>query len=1346
MSKVMCYASAVGGPIRRLPFPRLLASMCVVIGLTAMTVSPALAGQARLLAGVFGTASSSPANPYPLSTAFADAVDFETHDVYVLDPEGQRVEKFDSAGHFILMFGKEVDRTTGGNVCTAISGDACQAGVAGSSPGAFVFSPGSFYLAGVAVDNSGVPGQQGDVYVSDGSVISKFDSGGNIVSGWGNNGEGDTKNGPPNGQLNGLNATGPGPVTFGGVGGVEGIAVDRAGNLWVSAKGVSVKGEPSRHVVFEFGSSSSFMRSWSILFAGGGYIAVDSEENLYIGSPPDKLSTSGTLIGSVFDIGGLRANDLIVDPVSNELYVSVDTEGSSAIYRYASCEPHLVQGIEVACHQTESFGANNIEAEQSVAISIDPSTPADTLYATEPYVGKVLAFSLETVPDVSTGKAVGFGLGSAVLAGSVDPSGVELAAGLAGCRFEWGEHGAGEPGSYGHVAPCDMTAAQIGSGSSPVEVHANISGLQQGHVYHFRLVAGNHNQVNELIDEPSLGADLSFGPPSIESSSALNVGSNSAVVQAQVDPNNVDTHIRAEYGTEPGVYGQSTPVVDLGAGGSSQSASFQLLGLAPGTVYHYRFVAENALGEGGEAVVSPDRAFTTQTGGSFRLPDGRAWELVSPADKHGAKPFAISEEGLVQASTDGNAATYIVSAPTESEPAGAANGIQVLSRRTLAGWVSQDIVAPHEESTGASIGGGPEYSFFSTDLSRGLLQPFGSFAAALSPEASEQTPYLWTDFASGDVGSPCLSSCYRPLVTGAEGYANVPAETVFAQTCKTTSVCGPRFVGASPDLSHIVLTSEAPLVEGAPAGRGNSGESSLYEWAAGKLTLISVLPNEQPESANGLALGWHNSVARNAVSLDGSRVVWSDVAGRLFVRDLSKEKTVQVSSGEAKFQMADTTVSKVLFTEDGSLRECDIVESEGGLHCETSDLAPVGTGNSEVQGVVAGGSEDDGYVYFVANAVLRNSGAPVAGAQQGGCGGFGDTSVECNLYVRHDGTIKLVAVLSGDDSPDWGGGGGLADLTGLTARVSPDGRWFAFMSDRSLTGYDNRDSANGKPDEEVYLYDAVANGGAGRLICASCDPTGARPHGIEYESLAIVKLAIGRVGFASNQGIAANVPGWTPYGHGRALYQSRYLSDSGRLFFNSTDALVPQDSNGTGDVYEYEPSGVGDCTTESAMFVATQGGCLNLISSGASKEESGFVDASEDGSDVFFESGARLSPADTDSSVDVYDARVEGGFPEPPAPPACEGDACQSPIAAPEDQTPGSLTYHGPGNQGSSSSVSGVGKPKAKPLTRSQKLVRALKACKRIRSKGARNGCVRRARSRYGNARVGRATTKKRGR
>jgi hypothetical protein len=1313
-------------------------------GCVLAVASPALAGQRRLLTGVFGAATSTPANPYPLESAGDVAVDDETHDVYVVDTRGNRVEKFDSAGHFILTFGKQVNRTTGSNICTAISGDVCQAGVAGSSPGAFEFNFGS---QGLAVDNSGIFGQ-GDIYVvatnaSRQSTISKFNSEGEVISSWGNNGEGYAKNGPPNGQLNGSNATGT--VVSGPFGLIGGIATDPLGNLWVNVTNAENNFASD---VFEFHPSSSFVTSWS---ARAGKITVGftgNEDKIYTGGfEITEYKASGSPIGPVSGVGG----SIVIDQVSNELYIEHSGFYSpDVIDRFAaSCHPELtVEREAIYCIPEEAFGANNFHINQTSGIAIDPGTSANTLYAAEEagsireireetaHPARVLSFAVATVPDVTTAKASGFSAGSATLSGTVDPDGVELESGLEGCRFEWGEHGPSEPEPYGHSVPCDETAAQIGAGSTPVEVHADISGLQQGSIYHFRLVAGNHNQVNGLINEPTLGSDLAFGPSSIENASAIEVGAASATVQAQVDPNNVDTSVSLEYGTEVGVYDKSASGQDIGSGGTGQKVSFPLADLAPGTVYHYRVIASNALGEGTQAAVSADYSFVTQrTGGGLVLPDGRAWEMVSPPDKRGGEPDSIFESGgIVQASAAGDAITYLVTLPTEIEPAGSPGAVQVLSRRTASGWASSDIALPHGGPVGAAVGYGSEYRAFSSDLSSALVQSFGSFDPQVSVEASEQTPFLRSDYPSGQVEAPCVASCYRPLVTGAAGYENVPAETVFAPTCKKESICGPKFVGASPNLKHIVLSSPVALVEGAPVGKvgGSENEGSLYEWSAGKLELVSILPGGQPSPASEFpSLGLLNSMARNAVSADGSRVVWSSAAGALYVRDLAREETVRISSS-AEFQTADGEVSRVLFTEKGDLRECHIVEDEAGeLTCETSDLSPAASGEAAgVQGLIPGASEDASYVYFVANGVLRNGGVPVPGAKVGDCGSVRTTT--CNLYVNHDGSIKLVTILSGEDYGDWVGGGGAA-LSTLTARVSPDGQWFAFMSAQSLTGYDNRDSVTGSPDAEVYLYDATANNGEGSLVCASCNPTGGRPHG----------HAIPPGDGGTYRSIAASVPGWTPYRLSSALYQSRYLSDSGRLFFDSYDALVPQDSNGTGDVYEYEPPGVGDCTTSDTSFTQSSDGCVGLISSGTSKEASVFVDASESGNDVFFLTAAQLVHADTDSALDVYDARVDGGFAEPSPPPACEGDACQSPISAPEDQTPGSLTYSGPSNP-TNPPRAVAAKKTTKPLTRTQKLHKALTVCKRDKAKSKHNACVRLANKRYGsNGKPGKTSSKK---
>src|SRR5262249_49805732 len=160
---------------------------------------------------------------------------------------------------------------------------------------------------------------------------------------------------------------------------------------------------------------------------------------------------------------------------------------------------------------------------------------------------------------------------------------------------------------------------------------------------------------------------------------------------------------------------------------------------------------------------------------------------------------------------------------------------------------------------------------------------------------------------------------------------------------------------------------------------------------------------------------------------------------------------------------------------------------------------------------------------------------------------------------------------------------------------------------------DANPAANSARDEEVYLYDSAT----ASLRCVSCDPSGARPNGVldlekSGEGLGLVvdrRLVWGREGH--EHWLAGNIPGWTAPAIGSALYQSRYLSDDGRLYFNSPDDLVPAASNGKEDVYQYEPSGVGSCQSSS-------GGCVSLLSGAGSDHESAFIEATPSGSDVFF--------------------------------------------------------------------------------------------------------------------------------
>ncbi|HEX5712538.1 MAG TPA: hypothetical protein VFX85_04405 [Solirubrobacterales bacterium] len=214
-----------------------------------------------------------------------------------------------------------------------------------------------------------------------------------------------------------------------------------------------------------------------------------------------------------------------------------------------------------------------------------------------------------------------------------------------------------------------------------------------------------------------------------------------------------------------------------------------------------------------------------------------------------------------------------------------------------------------------------------------------------------------------------------------------------------------------------------------------------------------------------------------------------------------------------------------------------------------------------------------------------------------------------------------------------------------TARVSADGSRLVFLSAAPLTGYDNADAKTGLPGTQVFLYEA----GADRLRCVSCRPNGSRP-----------------IGSSTIPGAPANgeLAGAT------VSYKPRVLSADGRwVFFDSDDSLVAGDVNRELDVYQWQATG-GGC--------AKVNGCIDLISSGRSEGGARFIDASSSGADAFFVTDGSLVAADP-GSVDLYDARVGGGFPEPLLPIPCTGDACQNLPGDPVDPGLNTLVT-GPGN------------------------------------------------------------------
>jgi hypothetical protein len=152
------------------------------------------------------------------------------------------------------------------------------------------------------------------------------------------------------------------------------------------------------------------------------------------------------------------------------------------------------------------------------------------------------------------------------------------------------------------------------------------------------------------------------------------------------------------------------------------------------------------------------------------------------------------------------------------------------------------------------------------------------------------------------------------------------------------------------------------------------------------------------------------------------------------------------------------------------------------------------------------------------------------------------------------------------------------------------------------------------------------------------------------------------------------------------------MSEDGQeVFFETTAQLVPQDTNspvftgssgGSGypglDVYEWEADGVeeGEGT---GVFCRVANGCTHLLSAGDDVGPEVFLGASKNGKNVFLASAAQLLPQATPEFTNIYDARVDGGFPQ--SAPAPECTSCQG-VGSPPPlfSVPASVAFTGAGN------------------------------------------------------------------
>lgn len=1108
----------------------------------------------------------------------------------------------------------------------------------------------------VAVDNS-----TGDVYVSDSAhaVIDKFDQDGNLISGFG-----DTTP-TPDGQLKGLAtpATEFSPATQGSFG----IAVDQAtGNLYAIDAG--------HEVIDAFDEAGAFLPGQQVtenpgeLYGGGGAytdgIAVNDQSGELLVSDSWDLHTyrfelaTATFIaaidGSETPAGGFGFGytSVAADNSNGQIYVNdtehqvVDSYNPNATY----------SGLQITGTPFAPFGGVAVDQGSSAVYVADGT-------------GAVEVFEALVVPGTTTAAPSNLTATSATLNGTVNPDEVPLKPSPSeGCFFEWGE-----TESYGEIAPCEEPdASEVGEGNTPVAVHADLSGLHPGTTYHFRLVAANANGT-------APGADQSFTTgATIDSTSVANVTATSADLGAQINPQGLETTYHFEYGAADCSTSACTsvPVPDaaLGSGTEPVAVARHIQGLQPATVYHYRVLALTPLG----TVPGPDLTFTTQPPATpFQLPDGRAYEQVTPVEKGAGSlwpPFQVPGFGGYQAALSGDAFAFPALVPLPGSAAGG-NGSVYLATRGSAGWSTESLLPPQAGTT--SLLESPYIFGFSPDLSRSVLQDGG---------------HKGQDFPPLFPGEPAENEnlFLRDNHTASYQLLNV--------TPPTAAPSPAGFEGASADYSHLFFTSEAKLTPDALEGAVN-----LYQWSAGQVSLVSLIPTAPATSCGGAgptcspahnaSLGAGNFGATpfvNAVSPDASRVYFQATntfseSGRLYLRQ--GDTTVQISASQktngagpggtdpngplfpaswpssadgsrAFFTSCEqlTDDSTAVFTENcyrtlrnfpGALARHgqDLYSYDadtGQLTDLTVDHNPGDPFGADVQ-TVLGSSADGSYVYFVANGVL----AP--GATPGDClNQVSPPDATCNLYLSHDGAITHVATIAEPDQENW--------YRHPQVRITPDGIHLAFQSTASLTGYDNTVASG--PDcgqnpvtterfglrcPEVFLYDAAT----GHLACASCNPTGARPLG--------PSLLDPPEGESTRTGASNSI-------FDSGYFTHNLSTDGARLFFTTADSLAPADTNARADLYEYE------------------NGAPHLISSGTSAADSTFIDATPTGSDVFFETSARLAATDTDGANDIYDARVGGGTPSPVNPVECTGDGCQQPAVPPNDATPGSLTFNGAGN------------------------------------------------------------------
>jgi hypothetical protein len=956
------------------------------------------------------------------------------------------------------------------------------------------------------------------------------------------------------------------------------------------------------------------------------------------------------------------------------------------------------------------------------------------------------------VPEVVTGAGGELRVQSptlyrATLNGTVNPQGVQLT----DCHFEYvSEAGyepfAPDPYAAGQTAACVPAAGAIPADAEVHAVSAVVAGLAPSTTYHFRLQA--------TTEGPAFGEDGVFvtppppPPPSIEGAVAADLTASSADLQARVNPHELDTTYHFEWGTSA-AYGTSVPVPDgdAGAGASAVPVSTHLSGLSADTTYHWRAVASNASG----TTTGVDHVFVYDTAGGGGLPDGRAYEMVSPPQKNGALIGAVSAGPLPAIAEDGSrvilGTIQCFAGAGSCTAARAYVGTPYEFSRTAGGWVASSLApsaAQFELSTwrlysadaGTALFNMPTAPFGEDDFY--ARRPDGSFVdiGPLSqPAGGLNLGVLQTAVAAATADlSHVAFQVYNetglpPAWPFSPGVPGELTSSLFEYV--GTGNSEPSLVGVSGGLDSTDLISmcSTALGSGSLPGRMSTDGSMVYFTAepCGSGTGVNA---GVPVPVQELFARVDNGEAgAHTVAISQPSAISPAPPNRECTTSACVENTTNTAQfRDARFIGASADGSRAFFTSEQQLTDS---ASEGSSNLYLYDFAsPVGerlvdvsagdpSGGPRVRGVMAL-SSDGSHVYFVANGVLTgtaNSQGQVArdGAE--------------NLYVFErdagypQGRVAFIAALPQADGGEW-------SRPGNPANVTPDGRFLVFTSSGALTP----DMTRTDGARQVFCYDALT----GELVRISIGEHGFNDNGNGGAGNALIVAARYDFGLASP-----------------ARMDPTMSHDGAFVFFMSPVALTPGalDNVQVGaieqrpvyaeNVYEYH---------EGQVYLISDGRDANP-GEGRSGCDGSFsavcllgVDGT--GANVFFTTADPLVPQDTDTQQDVYDARVcTSGesciAASAPAGAGCVGEGCHGvPAGAPSLPGAGSAVFSGAGNLAPPASGPAV---KTRGLSRAQKLARALRACRAERRARRRAGCEALARKRYGSKSRARSTSRRGG-